>query len=70
MDSLVKSEKYGAINTTNTKTNRFYVTMFALEAYKQQDNTIIDGKNITAVELFVKAQYICSVQVDTNWYWN
>ena len=30
----------------------------------------MDGQIITAGELFVKAQYICSVQVDTNWYWN
>ena len=27
-------------------------------------------KIITAGELVVKAQYIFSMQVDTNWYWN
>ena len=35
-----------------------------------QDNTTIDGEIISAGELVVKAQYICSIQVDTNWYWN
>ena len=25
---------------------------------------------MTAGELVAKAQYICSMQVDTNWYWN
>ena len=48
MASLVKSGKYGYINTTNTKTNGFYVIMFTSEAYKLQENTIIDGQNMTA----------------------
>ena len=48
----------------------FYVIMFTSEAYKLQDNTTIDGHIITASELVVKAQYLCSMQVDTNWYWN
>ena len=43
--------------------------MFTSEAYKLQDNTTIDGKIITAGELVVKAQYICSMQVNTNCYW-
>ena len=30
----------------------------------------MDGKIITAGELVVKAKYICSMQVDTNWYCN
>ena len=30
----------------------------------------IDGKIITAGELVVKAQYLCSMKVDTNWYQN
>ena len=29
-----------------------------------------DGKIITAGECFFKAQHLCSMQVDTNWYWN
>ena len=33
------------------------------------ENTTVYGKNITAQELVFKAQYICSMQVDTNWYW-
>ena len=33
-------------------------------------NTTIDRQIITAGELVVKAQYLSSMQVDTNWYWN
>ena len=44
--------------------------MFTSEAYTLQDNTIIDVHIITAGELVVKAKYICSMQEDTNWYWN
>ena len=46
------------------------VIMFTSEAYIIQDNTTIDGKIITDGELVVKAQYLCSMKVDTNWYWN
>ena len=44
--------------------------MFTSGAYKLQENTTIDGQIITAGELVVKAQYLCSMQVDTNWYCN
>ena len=44
--------------------------MFTSGAYTRQENTKIDGKIITAGELVVKAKYLCSMQVDTNWYWN
>ena len=70
MASLVEYGKYGATNTTDTTTNGFYAIMFTPEAYTLQDNTTIDGKIITAGELVVKAQYLFSMQVDTNWYWN
>ena len=70
MDLLVDSGKYGAINTTDTTTNLFYVIMFASEAYTLQYNKTIHGQIITSGVLFVKAQYLCSMQVDTNWYWN
>ena len=66
MALLVESVKYGAINTTDTTTNGFYVIMFTSESYKLQENRIIDGHIITAGELVVKAQYLCSVQVDTH----
>ena len=36
-------------------TNAFYVVMITSEAYTLKDNTTIDGQNITAGELFVKA---------------
>ena len=48
----------------------FYVIMFTSEAYTLQDNPKIDGQTITAGELVAKAQYHCSMKVDTNWYWN
>ena len=67
---LVGPGKYGAINTTDTSTNGFYVTMFTSEAYILQENKTIYGKIITSGELVVKAQYLRSIQVDTNWYWN
>ena len=70
MASLVESGKYGAINTTDMTTNGFYVIIFESEAYTQQDNTTIDGQVITSGELVVKAQYLCYMKVDTNWYWN
>ena len=66
MASLVESGKYGAINTTEKSTNRFYVIMFTPGAYTLQENTTIDGKIITTGELVVKVQYLCSMQVDTN----
>ena len=44
--------------------------MFTSEAYTLQDNKTIDGKIITAGKLVVKSQYLRSMQVDTNWYWN
>ena len=48
MASLVEPGKYGAINTTDTTTNIFYVIMFTSEAYTLQENTTIDGQIITA----------------------
>ena len=44
--------------------------MFTSDAYTLQENTKIDGQIITAGELVVKAKYLCSMQVDTNWYLN
>ena len=44
--------------------------MFTSGAYTLQENTTIYGKIITARELVVNAKYLCSMQVDTNWYWN
>ena len=70
MASLVESDKYGAIKITDTLTNGFYVIMFTSKSYTLHENTTIYGKIITAGELIVKAQYICSMQVDTNWCWN
>ena len=54
MASLVESGTYGAINTTDTSNNGFYVTTFKTGASTLQENTTIDGKIITAGELVVK----------------
>ena len=70
MASLFESGKYGAIKTTDTSTNGFYVIMFTSGAYTLQKNTKIDGQIINAGELVINAKYLCSMQVDTNWYWN
>ena len=70
MASLVESGKYGAINTKDTSTNEFYVIMLTSGAYTLQENTTIDGQILIAGELVVNARYLCSMQVDTNWYWN
>ena len=70
MALLAESGKYVAISTTDTTTNAFYVIMFTSEEYTLPDNTKIDGKIITSGELFAKVQYLCSTQVDTNWYCN
>ena len=69
MALLVESGKYRAINTTD-KTIFLYVIMFTSEAYTLQDNTTIDRTIITYGESVVKAQYICSMQVENNWYLN
>ena len=54
MASSVESVKYGAINTTDTSTNGFYVIMFTSGAYKLQKQ--IDEQIITAEELVVNAK--------------
>ena len=43
MASLFESGKYGAINTTDTTTNGFYVIMLTSEEYTLQDNIISFG---------------------------
>ena len=54
MASLVELGKYGAINTTDTSTNGFYVIMFKTGTYTLQENTTIYGQIITAGELVDK----------------
>ena len=69
MASLVQSGMYGAINIDCATTNVFYVIRFILESYTLQNNKIIYGQVISDGELVVKAQYLCSMQENTNWYW-
>ena len=49
MTSLFQSGKYGAINTTDTSKNGYYVIKFISEAYTLQNNTKIDGQIITNI---------------------
>ena len=44
--------------------------MFTSGAYTLQENTTIDGQILIAGELVLNTKYLCSLQVDTNWYWN
>ena len=68
MASLFQSGMYGFINTDDTTTNVFYVIQFISEAYTLQNSTQIDVQVISADELVVKAQYLCSMQENYNWY--
>ena len=43
--------------------------MFTSEVYTLQDNATIDGQIITSGKVVVKAQYLCSMQEITNWFW-
>ena len=69
MASLVQSGIYSAINTADNTTNGLYVIQFLSEAYTLQNSITIYGQVISAGKLFVKAQYICSIKENTNWYW-
>ena len=69
MASLVQPGKYDVINTADKTTNGFYVIQFISEAYTLQNNTKMDGQIIYAGELVFKAQYLRSMQENTNWYW-
>ena len=69
MASLFQLVMYGAINTYDTTTNVSYVIQFLSDAYTLQNNTTIDGKVISSGKFVDKAQYICSMQENTNCYW-
>ena len=69
MASLFQLGVYGAINTYDRTSNGLYVIQFLSEAYTLQYNITIYGQVIYSGELVVKAQYICSMQENTNWYW-
>ena len=69
MASLVQLGMYGAINIDDTTTNWFCVIQLLAEAYTLQNNKTIDEQVISAGELVVREQYLCSIQENTNWYW-
>ena len=60
---------YGAINIDDNTTNGLYVIQFISYAHTIQSNTKNHGQVIFAGKLVVKAQYLCSTQENTNWYW-
>ena len=69
MSSLVQTGKYGAIKTSGTSKNGYYVIKLISEAYMLQNNTPIHGQIITDGELVVKEKYICSMQENNDCYW-
>ena len=69
ISSLFQSGNYGFITTYYTTTNGFYVIHFISEACTIQNNGKIHGTFISAGELVSKAQYFCSAQENSNWYW-
>ena len=69
MASLVQLDMYGAINTDDNTTNVFYLIKLLSDAYTLQNNATIDRQVISDGELVVKAQYLCSMQENTNCYW-
>ena len=66
MASLVESGMYCVISTDETITNGLYVIQFLSEAYTLQHIITIDGQVIYTGKLVVKAQYLCSIQENTN----
>ena len=69
MASLFQSVNYGAINTSDTTIKGYYVMKFISEAYTLENNTTTDGQIISAGKIFVKAQYLFSMQENSNCYW-
>ena len=69
MASLVQSGKYGVINIEETKKHGFYLIQIISEAYRLQNITQIYVQFISVGELVVKAQYLYSMQENSNLYW-
>ena len=69
MASLFQSGTYGAINTYENTSNGLYLIQFISEAYTLQKYITIDGQVISAGKLFFKAQCLCSMHENINWYW-
>ena len=69
MASLVQSDMHDYINTDDNTSNGFYVIKVLLEAYTLQITTTIVGNFISDGELVVKAQYIFTMQENTNCNW-
>ena len=70
MASLVESWTYGSIKITGISTNGFLCYHVHIRCIYTKGKHNNWWKIITAGELVVKAKYICSMQIDTNWYWN
>ena len=67
--SLVRSGKYGSMNTTDSTKMGYYMNKFDSEAFALQKDTTCDGKISKAGKLVVKAQYMSCMQEKTKWYW-
>ena len=69
MYALVKTDKYGAINTIDKNTMGYCVIKFVSEPYTLQYKTMFYGKISTSGELVFKAQYINYMQNNMKCYW-
>ena len=54
MDSLVQTCKYGAINTNDTKTMRYYVVKYVSDTFTLQEDTTIDCQVNKSIELSIR----------------
>ena len=47
----------------------YYDVKVLPEPYTLQDDKTVDKQVIKAGEIIVKAEYICIMKSNTNWYW-
>ena len=69
MSELFKTNKYGAIKTTDNSTMGYYAVKFMSESYPLQYKCKNNGQISEYGDLVVKAQYMDCIKVNTNWYW-
>ena len=66
---LISSIKYVCFHSHRLHHNKWILCYSIIsEAYTLQNNTTVDGRVIYAGGLVSKAQYLCSMQENTNWY--
>ena len=69
MAALVKTGKYGSINTIDTTIMGYFVIKFMSEAYTLQEDTTCDGKICSSDDLAVKYQHMNFIQYNMKCYW-